>query len=64
MGGWNFAPATEDRWCKQSGQWTGATDQRDADAWDSRLTRHHGFHELSQPLPTCESGRALSRIDR
>eukprot|EP00959_Pyramimonas_sp_CCMP1952_P125790 2630546-Pyramimonas_sp.AAC.1 len=64
MGDWNFVTAAEDRWCKCTGQWTGATDHREADDWDTHLTCRHGFHELSQPLPTCESGRALSRIDR
>eukprot|EP00959_Pyramimonas_sp_CCMP1952_P139229 2914241-Pyramimonas_sp.AAC.1 len=64
MGDWNFVTEAEDRWRKQSGQWTGAADHRVAGDWDSHLACRHGFHELRQPLLTCESGRALSRIDR
>ena len=47
-GDWNWVPTKEDRWCRDTGQYTGHKDGREAGIWHSffRAPGHEKLHEL------------------
>ena len=63
-GDWNFVEHDSDRWCFETGQYTGNKDSGEAEFFKLHLSNPHGFHEWSQDHYTCEAGASRSRIDR
>lgn len=64
MGDFNFVTAREDRWCLDTGQYTGNIDTQESKEFDDSLWAPGGFQELRQPHYTHTSGRAKSKLDR
>ena len=64
MGDFNFVVDEKDRWNKQTAVWSGAPDLEEAREFQQVLLTPHGFNELLQPLATCDTALARSRLDR
>jgi len=63
-GDFNFVEGERDRYCTDSGEWTGLKDSSEADLFREHIRSPHGMFELEQNQFTCEAGGARSRIDR
>ena len=59
-GDWNFAPTNADRWCKDTGQYTGRKDARDAAAFKAHFQApgHELLTELQQEEYTWDGSHA------
>ena len=63
-GDFNYVTVDEDRWCKVSGEATGARDAREEREFQSDVAKPFALHELHQPFATFNGGYARSRLDR
>jgi len=63
-GDFNFVENVRDRWCLETGAWTGGKDAIETAAFEEYIRKPHGMHEWEQGHFTCEAGGARSRIDR
>ena len=54
----------KDRSNKQQSSWSGDHDANDVEVFDSTLRLPHHFHGIHEPVPTCDTAVARSRIDR
>lgn len=63
FGDFNFVECREDRINKDSGEWTGNHNAREAQAFRESVLAPHSLCDWSQPEQTCEMAAARSRID-
>ena len=63
-GDFNYVVADRDRFCKETGSWSGRRDQIEEAEFTEKIADPFGLYELEQGHMTQENARARSRIDR
>ena len=65
-GDWNYVPSREDRWCQETGRYTGTRDAREAALWTSlfQAPGEARLTELDQDEFTWWGASSQSRLDR
>ena len=63
-GDFNFVTKDSDRFCKTTGEWTGARDDWEQDDWLLTVATPWSLNELEQEQATHDCATTRSRIDR
>lgn len=64
LGDFNYVTKGEDRFCLDSGMFTGARDAAEQRHWREHVAARTGLREISQPSYTFQSTSSRSRLDR